>query len=111
MGRFVTTAAPLLANATWTSDVIEPRGADRITGSVFADQAGTLFIEQAGGHDYGNPSATNWDVSTNYPVGVGDGKGFDEQILLPFVRIRYTNGATNQGAFRLRAQVQSAGGK
>lgn len=119
MGRFVTTSTPLLANAVWTSGIIEPRGADRLTGSVFADQNGTLWIEQAGDLVYGpvttlgQPGAVtaDWDIQTNYQVTAGDGEGISEEILLPFVRIRFVNGPVNQTVFRLRAQTQSAGGK
>lgn len=80
-----------------------PGLADRITGSVFADQAGTIYIEQSG------DGGTNWDVSTSYALSAGASSGFSEEILLPYVRVRYVNGATNQGAFRIFARMSAAG--
>lgn len=92
----------LTSGQTYTSSVFNTDRADSISGSVFADQAGTIFIEQSG-------DKVNWDISTSYAVTASDGKGFSENLLMPFVRVRYVNGGTNQGAFRLFARFTSAG--
>lgn len=115
MARFVGSTTPLAGNATW-SDILLPMGADRVTGSVKTDQAGTLFIEQAGDLLWadvtaGTSQTANWDISQSYPVVANTGLKIDEIVELPFVRVRYLNGATPQTFFRIRAQVQSAGGK
>lgn len=115
MARFVGSSTPLAGNATW-SDILLPMGADRVTGSVFSDQSGTLFIEQAGDLKWADVTAgtsltANWDISAQYAYTGGDGKGFSEYVELPFVRVRFLNGATPQTVFRIRGQVQSAGGK
>lgn len=99
--RIAVTNTPLAANGTW-SDEFYPGLGDSIVGSVFADQEGTIYIEQSADND-------NWDVSTSYAITASDGKGFDEPILLPYVRIRYLNGGTDQGVFRVHARVTAAG--
>jgi hypothetical protein len=99
---FLTSSAPLAANGTYTSRTLLSDRADKISGSVFADQAGTIYIEQSA-------DGTNWDISTNYSVTASTGKGFSEDLLLPYIRIRYVNGGTNQGAFRITARYTSAG--
>jgi hypothetical protein len=85
---------------------------DQIVGTVFADQAGTLFIEQTNDKRAADPltaSSAVWDVQATYTVTASDGKGFLEDIVAPFWRIRYVNGSTNQGAFRLHARTASGG--
>jgi hypothetical protein len=96
------TASPLAANATYTSNVMVADRADNISGMVFADQAGTIFVEQSA-------DGVNWDISTDYPIPANDGKGFSEPLYGPYVRIRYVNGGTAQGAFRLYSRFTSAG--
>lgn len=99
---FLTSSSALGANGTYTSQALITDRADKISGSVFADQAGTLYIEQSN-------NGTNWDISTSYPVAANDGKGFSEDLLLPYVRVRYVNGGTAQGTFRISARYTSAG--
>lgn len=101
--RIATSSQPLDADAEW-SDTINPGLGDYIVGSVISDQAGTIYIEQSA-------DGTNWDISTSYDVGADDGKGFKEDALLPYARIRYVNGGTDQGTFRLHARVTSAGSR
>lgn len=93
------TSAPLDASGTFSTDVLPAVGLTKIVGSVYADQAGTIYIEQSADRD-------NWDVSTSYAVLAEDGKGIDEEILLPYVRVRYVNGDTDQTEFRLNVQVR-----
>jgi hypothetical protein len=96
------TTTPLAANGVYTSAVMVTDRADNISGMVFADQAGTILIEQSA-------DGSNWDLSTDYPVVANDGKGFSEALYGPYVRVRYINGATAQGAFRLYSRFTSAG--
>lgn len=104
MARFATTSTPLGNAGVYNTGVLLSDVFDRITGSVTADQGGTLFIEQSA-------DQTNWDVSTSYTVNAADAKGFSEELLLPYVRVRYVNGATPQATFRLTARCAAAGNK
>lgn len=90
------------ANATWTSGTKLTDRADSIVGSVFADQAGTLYVDQS----FDN---TNWDISESTAVAAGAGTKFKHDLIAPHIRLRYVNGATAQGAFRLHARFSSAG--
>lgn len=101
MARFNGTTTPLAGGATTTLTMNASRE-DWVVGMVFADQTGTIFIEQS-------MDGTNWDLSTNYTIAANDGKGFKEDVFAPYVRIRYVNDATPQGAFRLTARFSSAG--
>lgn len=101
MARFESTTAPLAGAGEKILSISAGRE-DYVVGMVFADQAGTIYIEQS-------MNGTNWDLSTNYVVTASDGKGFKEEVFAPFVRIRYVNGATPQTAFRLTVRLSSAG--
>lgn len=100
MPRFASTTTPLNANQEVVLNLFANRE-DNVVGSVFADQAGTIYIEQGDG--------TNWDISTSYPVAANDGKGFGESVVFSNVRVRYVNGPVAQTAFRLTAKFSSAG--
>lgn len=106
MPRFVGITSPPATLPTiavpYNSGVLVTDLSDRITGVIFSDTAGTLFIEQSinGG--------TNYDVSTSYPIVANDGTGFSEEILAPFYRIRFVPTA-NPTAFRLASRLSSAG--
>jgi hypothetical protein len=101
MGYLGSTTA-LGVNGVYTSPVLMTDRADNISGSVLSDQSGTIFIEQSG-------DGKNWDISTSYPVTANTGKGFSESLYLPYLRVRYVNGSTAQGTFRIFARFTSAG--
>lgn len=61
---------------------------------VYADQAGTLYMEQS-------RDGTTWRIIQTQAVALGEIKRVEVPILMEFVRVRYTNGATGQGAFEL----------
>jgi hypothetical protein len=103
MARYNGTSTPL-GNAGVVALNMQAGREDWVVGMVFADQAGTLYIEQS-------MDNANWDVSTSYPVVANDGKGFKEEVYGPYVRVRYVNGATPQTAFRLTARFSSAGSR
>jgi len=88
------TTAPLAANSTWISKVDNDYATGRIVGTVFADQSGTLYVEQS-------PDGNNWDVVDSFPVSANAGLGFTVEKVAPYVRVRYVNGATTQTTFRL----------
>lgn len=101
---FLSTTTPLAANGTVTLGPSLTDRADRIVGSAFSNQAGTLYIEQS--YD-----SANWDVSTSVAIAAADGSGFSEELVAPYVRLRYVNGGTNQGTFRLSARFSSSGAR
>lgn len=93
---------PLAANAEIILGPLQTDAAQRIAGSVFADQPGTLHIEQSFDNQF-------WDVSATYSVTANAGQGFEEDIIAPNVRIRYTNGGSNQGVLRLFTRTFTTG--
>jgi hypothetical protein len=100
---FLQTTSTLNNGAVYDSGAKLMDRSDRIAGMVFADQSGILFIEQSA-------DGTNWDVSTSYNISASDGKGFSEEVLAPYVRVRFQNNSgSNQTAFRLSARATSAG--
>jgi hypothetical protein len=88
------TTTPLAANGTWVSTTDSSAYTRFICGSVYADQPGTLYVEQS-------PDGTNWDVVDSYSVSAGVGLKFSVEKVLPYARVRYVNGATAQTVFRL----------
>lgn len=79
--------------------------ADRITGGVFSDQGGTLYVEQS------LDNGVTWDISKSTPIVANVALPFSEEVLVSPVRVRVINGATPQTVFRIKAQFQSAGAR
>jgi hypothetical protein len=98
-GVLASTTTPLGANGTYTSGSLTVSGYGRIVGTVFADQAGTLYIEQSS-------DGTNWDASTGVSVSAGTPASFSVEVVAPTARVRYVNGATAQTAFRLYVRAR-----
>jgi len=88
------TTTPLGASGTYISSSFNTTGFSRITGGVFTDQAGTLQVQQS-------PDGTNWDVVSSFSVSANAGTGFSVELVCPYVRLYYVNGATAQTVFRL----------
>jgi hypothetical protein len=105
MARFLSTTTPLIGGASLPTPLgpIQPEAGDNIVGIVFADVAGTLFVDQSA------DGGQNWDMVTSIAVAAGVGQGFSVPVYGNAVQIRYTNGAGAQSAFRLRAKISSAG--
>lgn len=99
---FTSTKTPLGSAGVWPSRILYAERADNVVGLVFADQAGTLYIEQSA-------DGTNWDLSESIAVVGGVGQGFSKPIYGSSIRLRYVNGGVAQGAFRLTARFSSAG--
>lgn len=97
------TTVVLIGAATYTSASFGLDGYQKIVGSAYADQPGTLYIEQS-------QDNTNWDIISSFPVNVDllnpRGVGFQVDVLAPHGRVRYVNLATAQTAFRLYAYVR-----
>jgi hypothetical protein len=90
------TNTPLSANASFTS-ISEDRSSynhKTVVAHAFADQPGTLYIEQS-------PDGTNWDIVESISVPANTGTALVTTVKSRSVRIRYVNGATAQTVFRL----------
>jgi hypothetical protein len=112
------TTTPLAANASYTGDwfrifyvpspfnveipYFTPAGR-YVVGLAAADQTGTIFM------DFSNDGTTT-HFSESFPVlaDIADGTTFRREITAPWVRPRFVNGATPQGAFSLTAIIVSA---
>ena len=86
--------AALAANGTFTSSWTPSRGFARIVATAFADQAGTLYVEQSNDN-------TNADVSSSWAVSASTGLPVSVEVIGQFYRLRYVNGGNAQGTFRL----------
>lgn len=102
----------LLANAVWTSPPRMSNLEDNVAGIVASDQAGTLIVQQSfdpRAMDAATAGAANWTTTATVAVSAADDKSFSTALIAPFWRLKYTNGATNQGSFRIFARHSSTG--
>lgn len=114
------TSSNFNGTATFTSDYLRTDTHDYITGSVFSSSAGSFYLEQS-------PDGTNWDPTAsgavlNYTANAGGtanaaiaisanvSKGFVEQIILPFWRIRFvrTSGTGAPTSFQITTRTSDA---
>lgn len=105
MPRFAVNITPIAGSASWDTGPLVASSADRITGGVFTDQSGTLFIEQS------LDNGTTWDIYKSTPIVGGTALWFSEEVLVSPVRVRITNGATPQTVLRFKTNFQSAGAR
>lgn len=96
---YQTSSTNLTGAATFTGAWLHSGQYDYITGTAFADQAGTLFIEQSN-------DAVSTDYISSITVLASTGKNFKEDVIAPYFRARYLNGATPQGSFRLHVKTR-----
>lgn len=99
----------LAGAATFTSDIVYVGGYSVVSGFAYSDVASAtspdgLVIEQAASEaDFtlGTPPITE----SIFEIGAGETEenAFSVQVVAPFVRIRYVNGAGAQTTFRLYA--------
>ena len=89
------TATPLAASATYTGAAKDLQECHLSFFNVmaFADQAGTMYIEQS--HDN-----SNWDYSTDVALAAGATEALKQAIFARYVRPKYVNGGTDQTSFR-----------
>ena len=66
-----------------------------IVGSVFADQPGTLKVQFDDG-------SGDWDAEETKDYIANTPQGFKVAVVSPYYRIKYVNGDTAQGTFRLK---------
>lgn len=96
------TTTPLADSSTYTSpNNYRVANFDRITGTCFSDQNGSLVISQSS-------DGSNFDYSTTTAVTANTGVGFSIEIIAPWVKIQFTNsGGAAQTAFRLYTFVRA----
>lgn len=99
---------PLGSGATFTGVSTECYKYSCVDVSVAVDRSGTLTI------DYSS-DGTNWDHTESYTITVttpGTPEGFFYQLMTEarYYRLRYVNGGTAQGIFRLQAILCVASG-
>lgn len=104
MPRFASTKQLLLANGEWISGPLVPGASDYLNGVAKTDQAGVLHCEQS-------TDGINWDFDETAALVAGTGAKFSFQVVAPYIRLRYTNGGTNQGFFRLSSRFSSSGAR
>lgn len=114
------TSSNFNGTATFTSDYLRSDTHDYVTGSVFSSSAGSFYLEQS-------PDGVNWDPTAsgavlNYSANVGGtanaaiaisanvSKGFSEQIILPFWRIRFvrSSGTGTPTSFQITTRTSDA---
>lgn len=101
------TAATLLSGAVFTGVATDVSRYTTVNVAVFADQVSAtngLSMQQSS-------DGTNWDVTDTYTVPItsaGNGKTYRVQVASKWFRVVYTNGGTNQGAFRLQSVLKTA---
>lgn len=103
MARFISNKTPRNAAGVYDSGPISVGSSDSLTGGVFSDVAGTLYIEQS------LDGGTNWDISKSQAIVANTGYAIDEKILTPTARIRFVVGVSNQAVFRLAVRASTAG--
>jgi hypothetical protein len=87
--------SPLPANGTYTTaSPFNMSIYDKLVGTVYADQPGTLSIQQSW-------DGSNWDEQSTISISANSGQGFEIDVIAPFGRVVYTNGSTAQTVFRL----------
>jgi len=95
------TITPLGANGLYESPAFDALNYSRITLLAFSDRAsaanGVQVQQSVDGED------DHWDYSTDYTLAAGVPVAATIELVARYVRVRYTNGATAQGTFRLAA--------
>lgn len=93
MSNVVSFTAPLLAAGTATSGPLQTTRALNITGTVFADAAGTVYVDQGG-------DGNNWDYTTSVAVAANTGTSINVTLIDSWYQVRYINGPAAQTVFR-----------
>lgn len=75
-------------------------GSAKVVGTVFTDQAGTVYVDQSS-------DGTNWDATSSVSVTANTPTSFSVEVVAPYGRLRYVNGATAQTKLRLYGFTRS----
>jgi hypothetical protein len=99
------TTSTLGSNGVYTGTGENNVGYAVLLVNVFADQnsaAGGLQVQQS-------QDNTNWDISDSWTVAASTALQTQVALVAKFYRIKYTNGTSAQGAFRLQAILLPVG--
>lgn len=99
MAALIETTTPLEASQVYVSPVKTVQRAINISGTVFSNTNGTLYVEQSG-------DGTDFDVSSSYSITGGTGEGFEIPLVAQHFRIRFANEGAKQSAFRIFAEAR-----
>lgn len=81
--------------------------AEKITGSAYSEQVGTVFVEQT--FDFhvgeGNTEEGHWDVTKEFKLEAKKAQSFEVQIIAPRARVRFVNGTTDTKEIRIFARA------
>jgi hypothetical protein len=97
--QVVGTTTSLAGAGNFTSSKFNLGRAQYITGYVFADVSGTLYVEQT-------QDETNYDIQSSFTIAAGVVTPFRVSCIALYGRLRYINDAGAQGAFRLYANLR-----
>src|SRR5664279_5157197 len=86
---------PLTANQVVTIGPFQSGTSLRLAGSVFADQAGTVSIQQS------MDGGLHFDIVDTFTVVLGVPQKLEVDVIAPVTQIVYTNGGADQGALRI----------
>jgi hypothetical protein len=92
---------PLLADATWTSGVVDTKNYVWIIGSVYSDVASATD----GFKFEFSSDKINWRWVASYTVAAATAKTFSEQTPARYMRMTYTNGGTDQTVFDVSTKI------
>jgi len=85
---------PLGIDAVSTSAFVRCDQVSKVLGSAYADQAGTLKVQMSA-------DGVNVDHEESIDIAAATpGGGFVVDLILPYVRLEYTNGGVAQTEFR-----------
>lgn len=93
----------LTASSTYTGSFINVTHYAKGCVTVYTDQKGTLYVEHSS-------DSTNIDMTETYYVQASSGKVHNINMCSKYVRIKYTNGDTDQTVFRLQTIFHKNGG-
>ena len=101
---------------TFTSQHLSVFTHDKFVGSIYSDQGGTLYIEQSGdAENWSTEAVINYTASNNTNDGIDVTSdtplGFSEEIILPYVRLRFTHNGTEPTTFKLFGRTADSGVK
>jgi hypothetical protein len=95
--NFIHSTAALGISASFTGTTLDLGGNHEIKNHlalVYADQAGTLYLEQS-------RDGSTWRITNSVAVSAGTVNTLSTSVHARYQRVRYVNGATAQGSFEL----------
>lgn len=92
-------STPLGVSATFTSPSFGTDESSVVSGTVFADQTGTAYVDQSWDN-------VNFDVSDSIAVTANTGAKINVNVAAPYARVRYVNSTTAQTVFRIFAGIK-----